>query len=81
MYHMENKNSPDCFAFDTLIQKGEYAMLWLYGVIVVFSMLTIYFTYVEYKKNAQLKKAFTIISIVEALVIVLTVILFVSAIS
>lgn len=68
------------FCFLSAHEEGEYVMRWLYGIIVVFSILTIYFTYVEYKKNVQLKKAFTIISILESLVILLTVLLFISTI-
>ena len=51
-------------------------MHWLYGVIIVFSLLTVYLVYVEYKKNAHLKAVFTIISIIESLVVALIIVLF-----
>jgi len=47
-------------------------MTWLYLVVVVFSALTLYFTYGEYKQNRFSKKAFTLVSIMEVVVIVAT---------
>ena len=47
-------------------------MMWLYLVIMFFSALTLYFTYVEYKQNKFSKKAFTMVGVMEAVVIVAT---------
>ena len=47
-------------------------MTWLYLVVMIFSALTLYFTYGEYKHNRFSKKAFTLVSIMEAFVIVAT---------
>ena len=47
-------------------------MTWLYLVVMIFSALTLYFTYGEYKQNRFPKKAFTLVSIMEAVVIVAT---------
>ena len=47
-------------------------MTWLYLVVMIFSALTLYFTYGEYKQNRFSKKAFTLISIMEAVAIVAT---------
>ena len=47
-------------------------MTWLYLVIIVFSTLTLYYIYGEYKQNRFSKKAFTLVSIMEAVVIVAT---------
>ena len=47
-------------------------MTWLYLVVMIFSALTLYFTYGEYKQNRFSKKAFTLVSIMEAVVIVAT---------
>lgn len=51
-------------------------MRWLYGIVILFSLLTIYLTYVEYKKNVQLKKVFTIVLVMYSLVIIFLVIQF-----
>ena len=47
-------------------------MTWLYLVVMIFSALTLYFTYGEYKQNRFSKRAFTLVSILEAVVIVAT---------
>ena len=47
-------------------------MTWLYLVVMVFSALTLYFTYGEYKQNKFSKRAFTLVSILEAVVIIAT---------
>ena len=47
-------------------------MTWLYLVVMIFSAVTRYFTYGEYKQNRFSKKAFTLVSIMEAVVIVAT---------
>ena len=38
-------------------------MTWLYLIVMIFSALTLYFTYREYKKNRFSKRAFTLVSI------------------
>jgi len=45
-------------------------MTWLYLVVMIFSALTLYFTYGEYKQNRFSKKTFTLVSVLEAVVIV-----------
>ena len=55
-------------------------MTWLYLVVIIFSALTLYFTYGEYKQNRFLKKAFTLVSIMEAVVIVATAIMLIMSI-
>ena len=45
-------------------------MTWLYLVVIIFSALTLYFTYGEYKQNRFSKKAFTLVNIMEMVVIV-----------
>ena len=47
-------------------------MTWLYLVVIIFSALTLYFTYGEYKQNRFSKRAFTLVSILEAVVIIAT---------
>ena len=47
-------------------------MTWLYLVVIIFSALTLYFAYGEYKQNRFSKKAFTLVSIMEAVAIVAT---------
>ena len=47
-------------------------MTWLYLVVMIFSALTLYLTYGEYKQNRFPKKAFTLVSIMEVVVIVAT---------
>ena len=55
-------------------------MTWLYLVVIIFSTLTLYFTYGEYKQNRFSKKAFTLVSIMEAVVIVATAIMLIMSI-
>jgi hypothetical protein len=50
-------------------------MIWLYLIIIIFSALSIYFTYGEYKQNRFSQKAFTLVSIMEAVAIVATAVL------
>ena len=47
-------------------------MTWLYLIVIIFSALTLYFTYGEYKQNKFSKKSFTLVSIMEIVVIVAT---------
>ena len=50
-------------------------MTWLYLIVMVFSALTMYFTYREYAQNRFSKKAFTLVSILKAVVIIATAIM------
>ena len=50
-------------------------MMWLYLVILMFSLLTLYFIYNEYKKGQISKKSFTLVSIMEIYVVITTIIL------
>ena len=52
-------------------------MAWLYLIVVIFSALTLYFNYGEYKRNRFSKKAFSLISIMEAVVIIATTVMLV----
>ena len=47
-------------------------MTWLYLIVMIFSALTIYFIYGDYKKNRFSKRAFTLVSIMEVVVIIAT---------
>ena len=47
-------------------------MTWLYLIVIIFSALTLYFTYGEYKQNKFSRKSFTLVGIMEAVVIVAT---------
>ena len=47
-------------------------MTWLYLVVIIFSALTLYFTYGEYKQNRFSKRAFTLVSILEVVVFIVT---------
>ena len=58
--------------FNSNLTKECDCMTWLYLVVMIFSALTLYFTYGEYKQNRFSKKAFTLVSILEAVVIVAT---------
>lgn len=55
-------------------------MTWLYLIVLIFSALTLYFTYVEYKKEHFSKKAFILASIMEAVVLIITAILLIKSI-
>ena len=55
-------------------------MTWLYLVVIIFSALTLYFAYGEYKQNRFSKKAFTLVSIMEAVVIVATAVMLILSI-
>ena len=50
-------------------------MTWLYLIVLIFSSLTLYFTYGEYRQNRFSKKAFTLVSIMETVVMVATAII------
>ena len=39
-------------------------------VVIIFALLTIYFTYIEYKKRQQLKNVFIIILVLEMIVVI-----------
>ena len=47
-------------------------MNWLYLVFMIFYALTLYFNYGEYKQNRFSKRAFTLVSILETVVIIAT---------
>lgn len=47
-------------------------MTWLHLIVMIFSALTLYFTYGEYKQNRFSKKAFTLVSVMEAVVTIAT---------
>lgn len=47
-------------------------MTWLYLIVMIFSALTLYFIYGEYNKNRFSKRAFTLVSIMELVVIIAT---------
>ena len=47
-------------------------MTWLYLIVMIFSALTLYFIYGEYKKSRFSKRAFTLVSIMEVVVIIAT---------
>ena len=47
-------------------------MTWLYFTGIVFSALTVFFTYTEYKHNRLPRKTFAVISIIEVIVIIAT---------
>ena len=55
-------------------------MTWLYLVVIIFSALTLYFTYGEYKQSRFSKKAFTLVSIMETVVIVATAVMLIMSI-
>ena len=44
-------------------------MDWMCLIVVVFSVLTLYYTREEYKRNRLPKKAFAVVSIIESVVI------------
>ena len=52
-------------------------MTWLYLVVIIFSALTLYFTYGEYKENKFPKKTFALVCVMEIVVIIVTGILLV----
>ena len=54
-------------------------MTWLYLVIIIFSALTLYFTYAEYKQNKFSKKSFALISIMEAVVMIATAVMLITS--
>ena len=47
-------------------------MIWLYLIVLIFSALTLYFTYGDYRQNRFSKKVFTLVSIMEVIVIIAT---------
>lgn len=55
-------------------------MTWLYLVVMIFSALTLYFTYGESKQNRFSKKAFTLVGVMETVVIIITAVLLIKAI-
>lgn len=50
-------------------------MTWLYLIILIFTALTLYFVYGDYKKERFSKKAFTLVSIMETVVIIIAAVL------
>ena len=54
-------------------------MPWLCFAVILFSALTLYFSYGEYKKNKFSKKTFTAICIMEVVVIVTNAVLLIGA--
>uniref|UniRef100_UPI004055BA02 hypothetical protein n=1 Tax=Agathobacter sp. TaxID=2021311 RepID=UPI004055BA02 len=55
-------------------------MTWLYLIVLIFSALTLYFTYGEYKKERFSKKTFILASIMEAVALIITAILLIKSI-
>lgn len=55
-------------------------MAWLYLIILIFSALTWYFAYGDYNKERFSKKAFILVSIMEAVVIIITAALLIKSI-
>lgn len=55
-------------------------MTWLYLIILVFSALTLYFVYGDYKKERFSKKAFTLVGVMETVIIIITAVLLINAI-
>lgn len=47
-------------------------MNWLYLIVMIFTALTLYFNYEEYKQNRFSRKVFTLVSIMEIVVIFVT---------
>ena len=47
-------------------------MVWLHLVVIIFSALTLYFTYGDYKQNKLPNKTFILICIMEVVVIIVT---------
>ena len=45
-------------------------MAWLYVIVMVFSALTLYFTYGEYQQNRFSKRAFFLVSVMEAVAMI-----------
>ncbi len=45
-------------------------MTWLYLIVLVFSVLTLYFIYGEYRKEQLPKRVFTVVCIMESAVII-----------
>ena len=54
-------------------------MAWLHLVIIIFTALTVLFTYINYRSNNMTKQAFTIIALMEFLVIIMEIPAFVYA--
>ena len=50
-------------------------MTWLYLIVMIFSALTLYFNYGEYKQNKFSKRALIIVSIMEGVVIISTIVM------
>ena len=55
-------------------------MTWLYLIILIFSAMTLYFVYGDYKKDSFSKKAFTLVSAMETVVIIICIILIIKSI-
>lgn len=55
-------------------------MVWLHLVILIFSALTLQFTYGEYKQNSFSKKSFIWISVMEIAVIIVTAVMLIMSI-
>ena len=47
-------------------------MTWLYLIVLIFSALSWYFTYGEYKQKRFSKRTFALVSIMEAVVLIVT---------
>lgn len=55
-------------------------MTWLYLIILIFSAMTLYFVYGDYKKNRFSKKAFMLVGIMEFIVIIISFFLIIKSI-
>lgn len=54
-------------------------MIWLYLIILIFSALTLYFVYGDYKKERFSKKAFILVGIMETVVLIITAVLMIKS--
>ena len=54
-------------------------MLWMYIVVLIFTILTLFNVYTEYKKNNFSKKSFYFVFITEFIVIILLAILLINS--
>ena len=50
-------------------------MFFLYLIALLFSVLTLYFSYIDYKRNRFSKKLFVFITVVEIIVIIISMIM------
>ena len=50
-------------------------MKWMYAIVLLFSFLTIYFTYADFRKKAMPARTFIIIAVMEGTVVLLSLIM------